>query len=124
MKGFIQVNKSTRPFWVNISQIAYLYDKRIVLANGKIEIVEESASDMLADIKASYEASWQIGRPTKFGKYRVIWVDTDDDVVRCSDLFWNEGNDTWYDEETPDCNWGDEYHAVVVVWKEIDPHKA
>ena len=56
MKGFIQVNKSTRPFWVNISQIAYLYDKRIVLANGKIEIVEESASDMLADIKASYEA--------------------------------------------------------------------
>lgn len=57
MKGFIKVNKSSaNPVWVNISQIAYLYDKRIGFANGTIEIVEESASDMIADIKASYEA--------------------------------------------------------------------
>ena len=66
---------------------------------------------------------WRTGQPTEDGLYRVLWLDTDEEIKRYSDLFWNSGNDTWYDEVTPDCNWGDEYHAKVLEWMPIEPSK-
>jgi len=66
---------------------------------------------------------WHTGQPTEDGLYRVLWLDTDEDIKRYSDLFWNSGNDTWYDEVTPDCNWGDEWHAEVIAWMPFEPYK-
>jgi len=66
---------------------------------------------------------WHTGTPTKDGTFIVLWEDTDEQVERYSKLHFNEYNNTWYDEETLGCNWGDEYHAKVIAWMEIEPYK-
>ena len=69
------------------------------------------------------ESSWHTGTPTEDGTFLVLWKDTEEPMRRFSVLHWNEYNDTWYDEETTYCNWGDEYHAEVIAWKKIEPYR-
>lgn len=67
--------------------------------------------------------SWHTGTPTEDGTFLVLWKDTEEPMRRFSVLYWNEHNDTWYDEETTYCNWGDEYHAEVIAWQKIEPYR-
>lgn len=66
---------------------------------------------------------WHTGVPTEDGTFLVLWRDTEEPIRRYSVLHWNEYNDTWYDEETSYCNWGDEDHAEVIAWQKIEPYK-
>lgn len=66
---------------------------------------------------------WHAGTPTEDGTFLVLWRDTEEPIRRYSVLHWNEYNDTWYDEETSYCNWGDEDHAEVIAWQKIEPYK-
>lgn len=67
--------------------------------------------------------TWHTGTPTEDGTFLVLWKDTEEQMRRFSVLHWNEYNDTWYDEETTYCNWGDEDHAEVIAWQKIEPYK-
>lgn len=66
---------------------------------------------------------WHTEKPTEDGTFLVLWKDTEEPIRRYSVLHWNEYNDTWYDEETSYCNWGDEDHAEVIAWQKIEPYK-
>lgn len=66
---------------------------------------------------------WHTGTPTEDGTFLVLWKDTDEPMRRFSVLHWNEYNNTWYDEETTCCNWGDEDHAEVIAWQKIEPYE-
>lgn len=66
---------------------------------------------------------WHTGTPTEDGTFIVLWEDTEEQVKRYSKLHFNEYNNTWYDEETLCCNWGDEGHARVIAWMRVEPYK-
>lgn len=70
-----------------------------------------------------HQSNWHTGTPTEDGTFLVLWKDTEEPIRRYSVLHWNEYNDTWYDEETSYCNWGDEDHAEVIAWQRIEPYK-
>jgi len=87
--------------------------------------VVEHLEKQIVEIVPTHEvgSNWHTGTPTKEDWYFVMWKDTDDNWTRFSALLWNNGNKTWYDDVTPETNWGDEYHAEVIAWMPIPPFK-
>lgn len=64
--------------------------------------------------------NWHTGTPPDpLSLYLVLWFDTEDRVYRYSVLNWHDKLNCWYDEETPDSLWGDEYKAKVLLWLPI-----
>jgi len=84
---------------------------------------KEEATDKIMKRWNTRANNWHTGTPTKEDWYFVMWKDTDDNWTRFSALMWNNGNKTWYDDVTPETNWGDEYHAEVIAYMPIPPFK-
>lgn len=99
--------------WSYFSIMYESRDKAIAEWNKKVMRHQESKTN----------TPWHTGTPTEGGLFLVLWNDTEEPMRRYSILHWNEYNGTWYDEETPSCNWGDEYHAEVIAWIPITPYE-
>lgn len=101
-----------------------------VLADRIRELDEQVPKIRIEDLAGEIEGKegkispvWHTEKPTEDGTFLVLWKDTEEPIRRYSVLHWNEYNDTWYDEETSYCNWGDEDHAEVIAWQRIEPYK-
>lgn len=112
--------------WVNDKAESYInvngkiYKIASVYASEKDNIVIEASADLQVSSNSEIPNNWHTGTPSDpLSLYLVLWFDTEDRVYRYSVLNWHDRLNCWYDEETPDSLWGDEYKAKVLLWLPI-----